>query len=894
MSNSWLKRLLYVLKFFIDCNAKCLEYPKSALGIKACTPHNCLQLICCVYWHYFPWFDNCSSNEESFFLISIAHKYLHKFTLRKRVNKIFCGSSFCSIKSHIERTIWTDGESPRSFVIVSTAHSEIIEDKIYFSKISPRDYRFQLCKTCMNYLKMSFCLCFFKMRFRESKVITIPIKAKEHIPRTHIRKHHTCMPSQSERSIYNKIFAGLGLKDQFNLRKQNRIVMQHEDSDNRGTCGDNSPFFLSVKGKSTLFILRTCAQYIVLHTSYQHQYIGEDFKYWHEDIIIYVYSLLYKFLTSFSEVFCKCKKMTETRFFVWKNRIFSYNPRMPKFKTKKISSVREEEKNHPSPDHEIQQQYIKRKIRIFVGSFLIIFWLLFIIAYWLQAIGDVRLSSGTWSSVFKPLSWKIFWESWDIIDSKKIEWTTNILIAGIGGRWHDGAELTDSLMLASINADKWYITLLSVPRDLFVAYPKEIGWAWRINSLYWLGRSRWEWVNILANKVSEITGQSIDHYIVIDFSGFKRIVDTLWGVEIDVPSDLVDTTYPDDNWWYTTFVVRRWLQIFDGETALKYARSRHSTSDFDRSERQQLLIKAIKNKAMNAGFITNPGKLSELFEAVRDNLDTDLTLWDITNFALGLKDIESDRINVYNLSNDCVGNRCAAWAYLYNPSREYFWWASALIPENATATRLSYYEDIRRFVGFIFAFPNMKNEKAPLNIVYKKWNISKARELAMALQKVGFSMDVSWVLVESTGTIETSHVNIYWNPEANAWFPSDHIFIKALKEIEDRIPYIMVKHNEYVKTRGPRIELVLGEDATTYFWFARSAYYLPYIPTPQTNSGSSGSTVSWEGKKVSTSSTPSSASEATSWKTGNKHTWSATKTSTTTPFSVAPGEWENF
>ena len=98
-------------------------------------------------------------------------------------------------------------------------------------------------------------------------------------------------------------------------------------------------------------------------------------------------------------------------------------------------------------------------------------------------------------------------------------------------------------------------------------------------------------IKLLAEKVSEITGQSIDEYMVIDFSGFKSIVDALGGIEIDVPKDLVDREYPDNNWGYEVFSVRRGLQTFNGERALKYARSRHSTSDFDRSERQQLIIK---------------------------------------------------------------------------------------------------------------------------------------------------------------------------------------------------------------------------------------------------------------------------------------------------------------
>lgn len=576
---------------------------------------------------------------------------------------------------------------------------------------------------------------------------------------------------------------------------------------------------------------------------------------------------------------------------------------MSKFKTKKLPSV----KLSPSdivPEKPGNQPGSKKKLRIFVGIFLIIATITFWVAYAFQMAGNIKLSNNTGASLFQPLS-NIFSESWFLIETTKLNGTTNILIAGIGGKWHEGSTLTDSLMLASLNTDEWYVTLLSIPRDLFVAYPK---WytnvAWRINSLYGMGRSNGLGVNLLASKIAEITGQSIDHYLIIDFSGFKQIVDTLGGIEIDVPSNLTDYQYPTDNWGYTTFSVRKWLQTFNGDTALKYARSRHSTSDFDRSERQQLLIKAIKNKALSAGFVTNPEKMGELFDTVTNNLDTDLTLRDISSFALKLKDIDSNHINIYNLSNDCVGLRCAAGAYLYNPSREYFWWASALIPENAAANKLSYYDDIKRFVSFIFEFPNMKNEKIPLNIVYKKGSEARAHQLGKALQKVGFIFDTKDAFVSTTGSINTSHINVYWNSEAEIGFSPDNIIVQAFKEIEDRIPYITVSHNEYVTTHGPRIEIILGEDSKSYFNFAKSAYYLPFIPSSSSGSSESGSVTS----RVNSGNTISgeAAVKATTNKTQTPKKWSPESNQTqqtntkekipNTPsdYRIAPGEWENF
>lgn len=128
------------------------------------------------------------------------------------------------------------------------------------------------------------------------------------------------------------------------------------------------------------------------------------------------------------------------------------------------------------------------------------------------------------------------------------------MIAGIGGRDHDGGELTDSLILASLNYDKKTVTLLSIPRDLYVAYPKGLKQvAGKINALYPIGQSANEGINYLAQKVSEMTGQPIHHYAVIDFSGFRSIVNALGGVEVDVPNDIHDTRYPTYDWKYETF-----------------------------------------------------------------------------------------------------------------------------------------------------------------------------------------------------------------------------------------------------------------------------------------------------------------------------------------------------
>jgi len=103
-------------------------------------------------------------------------------------------------------------------------------------------------------------------------------------------------------------------------------------------------------------------------------------------------------------------------------------------------------------------------------------------------------------------------------------------------------------------------------------------------------------MKVLEEKIEEITGEKIDYYVNLDFEGFIKIVDLVDGVDVSVEENLVDYDYPNGRGGYTTFVLRKGNWTLDGETALKYARSRHSTSDFDRSLRQQQIISALKKK----------------------------------------------------------------------------------------------------------------------------------------------------------------------------------------------------------------------------------------------------------------------------------------------------------
>jgi LCP family protein required for cell wall assembly len=543
---------------------------------------------------------------------------------------------------------------------------------------------------------------------------------------------------------------------------------------------------------------------------------------------------------------------------------------MTNFSTKKLNHAPIKKPDNTTVSTKIEQT--RKRTRKVIAIVLVLLGCIFGINYIVQSIWNVKIGTAWDGNIFTPI---IFNTTGSVVMPKK--WVTNILIVGIGWAWHQAWELADSIMLASLDEDRKSVTMISVPRDLYVSYGTG-GGAWKINALYPIGLSRKEGISLLANKVAEVTGQSIHHYMVIDFTAFRYVVNALDGIEIDVIKDLYDNEYPDYNYGYTIFSVKKWLQVFNGETALRYARSRHSTSDMDRSRRQQQIINAIKTKALSAWVITSPTKISEIIDATRKNINTDLTVSDMVSIGTTFANLEKSAIHVYNLGSDCmVYNNCAVWAYLYSPSMAYFGWAWSLIPEWARINRLSYYARIHQFVNFVFRFPWIHKAEQPLVMVYTKTTLSYAKNLLMEMRKIGINFNTNTVLKASTGEILQSHINIYWNEEYSIGIDPKSEIVEALKLLDIRIPVNIVTSNEYITTDGPKIEIVLGKDYKDFFTFSKPVEYLPKLDTPI----SSGTTVSWEKKVEKYQEIPKKKSTNTTSKTGNS------------PYRVTPGEWED-
>lgn len=271
-------------------------------------------------------------------------------------------------------------------------------------------------------------------------------------------------------------------------------------------------------------------------------------------------------------------------------------------------------------------------------------------------------------------------------DSKN---SINVLLSGMGGAGHDGGNLTDSITLANINYQNKVIKLIVIPRDLWVDGQK-------INSIYSTGAgSQFKYI------VGQVTGINVNYFINIDFGNFVSSIDLLRGIDINVPITWDDYFYPikgkenelcgitseknaEINQKYSGFELEKqylcryeYLHFdkgplhLDGETALKYIRSRHSAqygSDFARGERAQEILLAISKKILEKG-ISDPN--NSLLKKFVSSVTTDINLTDLPNALKILGDLSSYKIVRVNLTdkNVLVSATSPARAYILVPKK---------------------------------------------------------------------------------------------------------------------------------------------------------------------------------------------------------------------------------
>jgi LCP family protein required for cell wall assembly len=232
----------------------------------------------------------------------------------------------------------------------------------------------------------------------------------------------------------------------------------------------------------------------------------------------------------------------------------------------------------------------------------------------------------------------------------------NILLLGTGGPGHEGPDLTDTILLASVDPVNHNTALLSIPRDLWVKIPGD-GYQ-KINAAYAYGKQQsrqksetgkdQDGLALLDKTLSPILGVPIHYHAVVDFAAFKQTVDAVGGVTVNVPETLYDPTIAWENHG-NSYIAMKGPQTFNGAKALLYARSRETSSDFARGQRQRLLMVAIKDKTFTLGTFSNPVKVSHLLSSLGNNVYTDFTLDDMTALYKIMQKIPSNKITSLDL-----------------------------------------------------------------------------------------------------------------------------------------------------------------------------------------------------------------------------------------------------
>lgn len=307
---------------------------------------------------------------------------------------------------------------------------------------------------------------------------------------------------------------------------------------------------------------------------------------------------------------------------------------------------------------------------------------------WMRQItGSVFVPKKTNSVARTPTSIKEFFDT---------NTPFSILVTGYGGGAHEGTYLTDTMIIAHVDPAQKKVTLVSIPRDLWVFIPTngQDGKHWKINAAYALGLDDRGYpnklpqytgvsggMNLVKSVVSTVTGQTISYFVGLDFSGFIKTIDTLGGVDILVNPAFTDSEYPIEGketdlcgkteedipsldqlaatssaalaypCRYETLHFDKGLTHMDGQTALKYVRSRHSQedgTDFGRAQRQRNLILAVKDKIFSLGFI---GNSISFINSLGGDARTDLSLSDVKTLIEKASDLNTYAVDTIALTD---------------------------------------------------------------------------------------------------------------------------------------------------------------------------------------------------------------------------------------------------
>lgn len=315
----------------------------------------------------------------------------------------------------------------------------------------------------------------------------------------------------------------------------------------------------------------------------------------------------------------------------------------------------------------------------------------------------------------------------------------NILLLGRGGEGHDGADLTDTMILASIDPIAKDAALVSIPRDLRVK-ANESGAYTKLNSVFAEGKegaysrsnnlskkdAENAGFNLLEKTVENTLGIPIHYHLMVDFSGFEQAVNNVNGIDFNAPTSVQEQMRINGQNYFLNVTAGQ--QHMDGFKALAYARSRHTSprGDFDRSERQRVMITALKDKIMSPSTFSNPQKVSNLLTTFGDHVQTNFNTQDLQR--------------LYQLSQQIPGDKIASVG-LSDPPNSYVTTQSiAGISYVVPTAGLTDYSQLQSYLRNVLKDSYIRNENASIMVLNGTTTAGLASQKADELKSFGYNI----------------------------------------------------------------------------------------------------------------------------------------------------------
>ena len=241
-----------------------------------------------------------------------------------------------------------------------------------------------------------------------------------------------------------------------------------------------------------------------------------------------------------------------------------------------------------------------------------------------------------------------------LIFSSPVEKTkkVNLLFLGIPGEGYLGENMTDTIIVVNSTQKGENPIGISIPRDLLVKFPLQ-NYYTKINAIYGSNEDKKQSIELMESAIKEVTGLDMDYFIVFDLEGVKNIIDSLGGIDVVVENNIYDPKFPAPYNSYEVFSLNKGIHHLDGETTLKYLRSRNNPEgDFSRIKRQQEVVNILKNKILSLNFFWDFATILSLWKNFSSHTYTNIDITDIRYAWNLISKTNLDTINFATLDTE--------------------------------------------------------------------------------------------------------------------------------------------------------------------------------------------------------------------------------------------------